>query len=297
MSTEIKKAVIAAAGFGTRFLPQTKAMPKEMMPLVDKPIIQHVVEELVEAGVEDIIIVSNYSKRTIEDHFDVPSGELTKVLEAGGKLKQLDEMRKISDLANFVYVRQKEPLGNAAPLIYAGHLIKDEPFIYAFADDFFVARPSRFQQMITAYEQTGGSILSCKRLENDADYDRYGVVAGDRQDDGMIKMTTIVEKPGKANAPSDLGSFSSYLFTPAMLEYVERVRQTHNPETDGELKIQDAMQLMLNEGHEIYGLEIANGRYYDAGNKLEYMKTIVDFALERDDIGPEFKRFLQDKLR
>jgi UTP--glucose-1-phosphate uridylyltransferase len=256
-----------------------------------------VVEELVAAGIEDIIIVSNYSKRTIEDHFDVPSGELTNVLEAGGKHEQLEEMRKIADLANFVYVRQKEPLGNAAPLIYAGHLLKDEPFIYTFADDFFVATPSRFHQMITAYEQTGGSILSCKRLENDTDYDRYGVVAGDRQDEGMIKVSTIVEKPGKANAPSDLGSFSSYLFTPEMLSYVERVRQNHDPHTDGELKIQDAMQLMLDEGHNIFGLEIANGRYYDAGNKLEYMKTVVDFALARDDIGEEFRHYLQDKLR
>jgi UTP--glucose-1-phosphate uridylyltransferase len=297
MSIEIKKAVIAAAGFGTRFLPQTKAMPKEMMPLVDKPIIQHVVEELVEAGIEDIIIVSNYSKRTIEDHFDVPSGELTNVLEAGGKYEQLEEMRKIADLANFVYVRQKEPLGNAAPLIYAGHLLKDEPFIYAFADDFFVATPSRFRQMIAAYEQTGGSILSCKRLESDADYDRYGVVGGEKQDGGMIKISTIIEKPGKADAPSDLGSFSSYLFTPEMLEYVERVRQSYDPHVDGELKIQDAMQLMLDEGHDIFGLEIANGRYYDAGNKLEYMKTVVDFALGRDDIGEEFRRYLQDKLR
>lgn len=294
---KVKKAVIAAAGFGTRFLPQTKAMPKEMLPLVDKPIIQHVVEELVEAGIEDIIIVSNYSKRSIEDHFDVPSGELTNVLESGGKQEMLEEMRHISDLANFVYVRQKQPLGNAAPLVYAGHLIKDEPFIYAFADDFFVATPSRFRQMVSAYEQTGGSILSCKRLQNDIDYDRYGVIGGDKLDNGMIKMTTIVEKPGKDGAPSDLGSFSSYLFTPAMLEYVDRIWQAFNPEAHEELKIQDAMQLMVNEGHDMFGLEIANGQYYDAGNKLEYLKTVVDFALKRQDIGEDFKQFLQDKLR
>lgn len=291
----VTKAVIAAAGFGTRFLPQTKAMPKEMLPLVDKPIIQHVVEELVAAGIKDIIIVSNYSKRAIEDHFDVPSGELSNVLEAGGKGKMLDEMRKIADMANFVYVRQKEPLGNAAPLVYAGHLIQDEPFIYTFADDFFDATPSRFQQMIQVYEETGGSVTSCKRLASDGDYDRYGVVAGEPIRDGLLKMTTIVEKPGKANAPSDLGSFSSYLFTPPMMEYVESIYANYDP-ANGELKIQDAMQMMIDDDYGFYALEIANSMYYDAGNKLEYMKTVVDFALRRDDIGEEFREFLRTKV-
>jgi UTP--glucose-1-phosphate uridylyltransferase len=294
---KITKAVIAAAGFGTRFLPMTKAMPKEMLPLVDKPIIQHVVEELVGAGIKDIIIVSNYSKRTIEDHFDVPSGELTRILEAGGKLEALESVRKIADMANFVYVRQKEPLGNAAPLVYAGHMLQNEPFIYAFADDFFDATPSRFVQMVATYEETGGSVLSCKRLTNDDDYDRYGVVAGDSVRDGLLKMSTIVEKPGKANAPSDLGSFSSYIFAPPMMEYVERLFEEYNPtSTKDELKIQDAMQMMINDGYPFYALEIANGTYYDAGNKLEYMKTVVDFALRREDIGEEFRAYLRTKI-
>lgn len=292
----VTKAVIAAAGFGTRFLPQTKAMPKEMLPLVDKPIIQHVVEELVGAGIKDIIIVSNYSKRSIEDHFDVPSGELTKTLESGGKLEQLEQMRKISDMANFVYVRQKEPLGNAAPLVYSGHLIQDEPFIYAFADDFFVATPSRFQQMVDTYKRTGGSVTSCRRLLSDVEYDRYGVVSGQQVEAGLIKMDSIVEKPGKAAAPSDLGSFSSYLFTPEMLPYVESIWEQYDPSLGEELKIQDAMQMMMDDGLDIYGLEIADGTYYDAGNKLEYLKTLVDFALVRDDIGEEFREFLRSKV-
>jgi len=292
---KVKKAVIAAAGFGTRFLPQTKAMPKEMLPLVDKPIIQHVVEELVEAGIEDIIIVSNYSKRSIEDHFDVPSGELTKVLESGSKQELLEEVRKISDLANFIYVRQKEPLGNAAPLVYAGHLLPDEPFIYTWADDFFVATPSRFRQMIDAFDQTGSSIVSCKRATEDVDYDRYGIVAGEPDDSGMLKMTTIIEKPGKEQAPSDLASVSSYLFAPGIMGYVDKIYKSYTGQ--GELTVQQAMQMMINEGHTYYACEIANGQYYDAGNKLEYLKTIVDFALARDDIGDAFKRFLQDKLR
>ena len=293
---KVTKAVIAAAGFGTRFLPQTKAMPKEMLPLVDKPIIQHVVEELVSAGIQDIIIVTNYSKRSIEDHFDVPSGELTKVLEKGGKTKLLEEMRTISDMANFIYVRQKEPLGNAAPLVYAGHLLADEPFIYTWADDFFTATPSRFSQMIAQYEKTNASVISCKRLETDADYDRYGVVAGDKVEDGLVKLTTIVEKPGKANAPSDLGSFSSYLFTPPFMSYVSQLYDSYDASSGEEFKIQDAMQRMINDGHPIFAMEIANSTYYDAGSKLEYMKTIVDFALKHEDIADDFRAFLRSKV-
>lgn len=292
----VTKAVIAAAGFGTRFLPQTKAMPKEMLPLVDKPIIQHVVEELVAAGIQDIIIVTNYSKRSIEDHFDVPSAELTKALEQGGKTSLLDGVRRISDMANFIYVRQKEPLGNAAPLVYAGHLLPEEPFIYTWADDFFEATPSRFRQMIDTYESTGNSIVSCKRVVDDVDYDRYGIVAGEVDQSGLLKMTTIVEKPGKAKTPSDLASVSSYLFTQPIMDYVERIYRQYDPSSGEELKIQDAMQRMIDDGFPFYALEIANSTYYDAGNKLEYLKTMVDFALMRDDIRDDFLAYLRGKV-
>lgn len=292
--SQVRKAVIAAAGFGTRFLPQTKAMPKEMLPLVDKPIIQHVVEELVGAGIEDIIIVSNYSKRAIEDHFDVTSAELTAALVNGGKEKQLESLRRISDMANFVYVRQKEPLGNAAPLVYAGHLIKDEPFIYTWGDDFIDASPSRFQQMIDVHEKTGGSVVSCVRIHDEKDYDRYGVVAGEPTGDNLLKMTTIIEKPGKANAPSDLASVSGYLFAPEIMQFVDKSYQTYDGKA--ELKVQQAMQMMIEAGHEYYACEIANSRYYDAGDKLEYLKTVVDFALKRDDLGPDFRKYLREKV-
>jgi UTP--glucose-1-phosphate uridylyltransferase len=291
---KVKKAVIAAAGFGTRFLPQTKAMPKEMLPLVDKPIIQHIVEELVGAGVEDIIIVSNYSKRAIEDHFDVPNAELTAALVNGGKEKQLESLRRISDMANFVYVRQKEALGNAAPLVYAGHLLKDEPFIYTWGDDFIDATPSRFEQMIKVYEKTGGSVVSCVRIHEDADFDRYGVVAGEQAGNNLFKMKTIIEKPGKANAPSDLASVSGYLFAPGIMNYVDKTYE--NYDGNSELKVQQAMQMMMDEGHEFFAYEIENGHFYDAGDKLEYMKTVVDFALQRKDIGEDFREFLRQKV-
>jgi len=291
---QVRKAVIAAAGFGTRFLPQTKAMPKEMLPLIDKPIIQYVVEDLVAAGIQDIIIVSNYSKRAIEDHFDSPSAELIAALE-GGKEHLLEDLRNISSMANFAYIRQKGPYGNATPLLNAAHLINnDEPFIYTFADDFITASPSRFTQMVTAYEERKGSVLSCIRLTKDDEYDRYGVVAGQEVAPGVISMDTIVEKPGRANAPSNLASVSAYLFEPSILRYTEQIAA--NFDGKGELKVQDAIQQMINDGHKYYGLEIANGKYYDAGNKLEYLKTIVDFALQRKDIGEDFREFLRQTV-
>ena len=288
----VRKAVIAAAGFGTRFLPQTKAMPKEMLPLVDKPIIQHIVEELVEAGIEDIVIVTGYHKRSIEDHFDHTSAELRANLKQGNKLKLLEETRKISQLANFAYVRQKGPYGNATPVMNAEHLIGDEPFLYTFADDFVVSSPSRFRQMIQLYNQTGSSVLTCIRVQKDEDYSRYGIIAGTEIEDGLIRTKTILEKPGKEKAPSDLASVSGYLFTPEIFAYLYQALERL---IEGEeFYQQTAMQMMIDDGHEILALDIKDGKFYDTGNKLEYMKTIVEFAAKHPEIGEEFKRYLKN---
>ena len=292
------KAVIAAAGFGTRFLPQTKAMPKEMMPLIDKPIIQYVVEELVAAGIRDIIIVGSANKRAIEDHFDVPNEDLLANLRAGGDKKRplIDLVHSLSEMANFVYVRQKGPYGNATPLACAAHLIgPDEPVIYTFADDFIDATPSRFQQMIAAAEKLDNAVLSCKKIIDDAEFDRYGIAAGQQLDDGTIAITNIVEKPGKANAPSDLASVSSYLLAADFFPYLERARQEFNGH--GEFAIQPIMQRMIDEGHNFYGVEITNGTYYDTGDKLEYLKTIIDFGLRDDKLGPALRQHLTDRLK
>ena len=292
------KAVIAAAGFGTRFLPQTKAMPKEMMPLIDKPIIQYVVEELVAAGIRDIIIVGSANKRAIEDHFDVPNEDLLANLRAGGDKKRplIDLVHSLSEMANFVYVRQKGPYGNATPLACAAHLIgPDEPVIYTFADDFIDATPSRFQQMITAAEKLDGAVLSCKKIIDDAEFDRYGIAAGQQLDDGTIAITNIVEKPGKANAPSDLASVSSYLLAADFFPYLERARQEFNGH--GEFAIQPIMQRMIDEGHSFYGVEITNGTYYDTGDKLEFLKTIIDFGLRDEKLGPALRQHLTDRLK
>lgn len=292
------KAVIAAAGFGTRFLPQTKAMPKEMMPLIDKPIIQYVVEELAAAGIRDIIIVGSANKRAIEDHFDVPNEDLLANLRAGGDKKRplIDLVHSLSEMANFVYVRQKGPYGNATPLACAAHLIgPDEPVIYTFADDFIDATPSRFQQMIAAAEKLDGAVLSCKKIIDGAEFDRYGIAAGQQLDDGTIAITNIVEKPGKANAPSDLASVSSYLLAADFFPYLERARQEFNGH--GEFAIQPIMQRMIDEGHSFYGVEITNGTYYDTGDKLEYLKTIIDFGLRDEKLGPALRQHLTDRLK
>lgn len=299
LNQKVTKAVIAAAGFGTRFLPQTKAMPKEMLPLIDKPIIQYVVEELVASGIKDIIIISGSNKRSIEDHFDTPNQDLVANLQAGGAKKEplLREVEAIGNMANFIYIRQKGPYGNATPVACAAHLIGNEPFIYTFADDFFKASPGRTQQMIDAHEKYGGSILACKKVEDDAEYDRYGIAAGDTINDGIIKVKKIVEKPGKDNAPSDLASVSGYLLTPHIFSYIDEAIAGFENNDSKELMIQPIMQAMINDGLGFHACEISNGTYYDTGDKLEYLKTALSFALEREDIGPELLRFLQKKIQ
>lgn len=291
----MRKAVIAAAGFGTRFLPQTKAMPKEMLPLIDKPIVQHIVEELCEAGITDIVIVTGYHKRTIEDHFDHISADLRSNLEQAGKLELLEATQKIPNLANFAYIRQKGPYGTATPILNAAHLLGDEPFVYTFADDFVQAKPTRFKQLIDVNEQHGGSALACVRRDGDADYKRYGYVAGKEISPGLVDMTTIVEKPGsREKAPSDLASVSGYVFEPVLLDYLQKNLKAYDGK--GEFMIQDAVQQMIDDGHHVYGCEIKNGVYHDTGNPLEYLKTVFEFAMQRDDIGGPLTDFLRKKL-
>jgi UTP--glucose-1-phosphate uridylyltransferase len=293
---KIRKAVIAAAGFGTRFLPQTKAMPKEMLPLVDKPIIQQIVEELAASGITDIVIVTGYHKRTIEDHFDHISADLKSNLEQAGKKELLEATSRISGLADFAYIRQKGPYGTGTPLLNAAHLIGNEPFIYTFADDFVSAEPSRFSQMLEVYQERGGSVITAIRRDGDEDYKRYGYVGGKELEPGLIDITTIVEKPGsREQAPSDLASVSGYVFEPVMIDYLHKQNETYDP-ASGEFMIQESMQQMIKEGHHIYGLDIKGGTYYDTGNPLEYLKTVFHFALKRDDIGPSLKEYLRQQL-
>lgn len=288
---QVRKAVIAAAGFGTRFLPQTKAMPKEMLPLVDKPVVQYVVEELVEAGIEDIFIVTGYHKRSIEDHFDRMSSDLRTNLELGGKHDLLQMTDKISEMANFVYIRQKGPYGNGTPLMNVEHLIGDEPFIFTWSDDFIIASPSRFKQMIKAYEQHQSSIMSTVQVHNEEDYDRYGFAAGKVVKPGLVQIESIIEKPGKANATSNLATVSGCLLTADIFPYLKKALR-HLP-AEQELYYNAALQRMVDDGHKVYALEIDNARYYDAGNKLDYLKTVVEIALGHDELREPFLTYLK----
>ncbi|TXG77953.1 UTP--glucose-1-phosphate uridylyltransferase [Patescibacteria group bacterium] len=291
----VRKAVIAAAGFGTRFLPQTKAMPKEMLPLVDKPIIQYIVEELVEAGIEDIVLVTGYHKRSIEDHFDDMSADLRANLKQGGKLELLEETKKISTLANFAYVRQKGPYGSATPIMNVAHLIGDEPFIYTFADDIIKASPNRFTQMISLYEEHGASIIPCIPATKDADYARYGIVDGEEISNGIRKMSKIVEKPGKEKAPSHFASVGGYLLTPEVFEYIDRGRA--KLEKDQEFYLTTfVLEPMIEDGKTLLGCLLKDAHYYDTGNKLEYLKTVVDFALADKQVSEGFLTYLRERI-
>ena len=290
---KVRKAVIPAAGFGTRFLPQTKAMPKEMLPIVDKPVIQYVVEELVDAGIKDIIIVTGYHKRTIEDHFDYPNLDLIENLKMGGEKKKplLESVEKIANMANFVYVRQKGPYGNGTPLLNVKHLIGDEPFIYTWSDDFIMASPSRFKQLIAVYEKYGASCLASIKAVKDEDYDRYGFAGGKMIEEGVMQADVIVEKPGKEKAPSDLANVSGFLFTPDIFGYLDKAQE--NLKEGEELYYNDALRLMLEDGKKVLAVEIKDGKYYDTGNKLDYLKTVVEFALKHPDMNGKFKEYLK----
>ncbi len=291
MIKKVRKAVIPAAGFGTRFLPATKAQPKEMLPIVDKPIIQYVVEEVVEAGIEQIIIVTGWHKRAIEDHFD-KHFELEARLEADGKKELLEEIRKISNLANFVYVRQKEALGNGHALLVAKEIVGDEPVVMLWGDDFISAEPSRTKQMISAYEKYGTSILSGIRTTDPADTKKYGYVGGREVEPGVIDVEKFVEKPGPDNAPSNLAVVSGFLFTPDIFDALERAIPD-TIEKGKELYYVDGVNIMMEEGKKVHAVEIKNGKYYDCGSKVGYLKTVVDHGLKHPDINGEFKEYLK----
>lgn len=288
----VRKAVIAAAGFGTRFLPQTKAMPKEMLPIIDRPVIQVVVEELVAAGVQDIIIVTGYHKRSIEDHFDHPSADLVENLRLGGPKKQpfLDEVYRVSDMANFIYVRQKGPYGNGTPLLNARDLIGDEPFIYTWSDDFFVSSPQRFTQLVDAYKEFNCTVLGTVKVNKDTDFDRYGFAGGQEIRPGMLKVDQLVEKPGRAYAPSDQATNCGFVLSPEVLGYLDKAVEQMGDSP--ELYWNDIVKLMLADGKDIVACEVKNGTYYDTGDKLEYMKTVTEFALKDERFGAQYRDYL-----
>lgn len=296
MQKKVRKAVIPVAGFGTRFLPATKAQPKEMLPLVDKPIIQYVVEDAVSAGIEDIILVTGWHKRNIEDHFDYPF-ELEKRLEEAGKLEQLEEIRRIANLANFYYVRQKGPMGNGTPIWNARHIIGNEPFLVLWGDEFVEAGPkTRSQQLVEAYEKHGGSaVLGAVRTTRDEDYKRYGYAIGNEVEPGVIGIDKFIEKPGVGITDSPYAIVGGYVFSPDFFPAIEQaMRNLELKNTPDELYWADGMNIMLAEGKQTYAVEIENARYYDCGNKLEYLKAVVEFGLKHKEFSVEFSEFIKN---
>ncbi len=289
------KAIIPVAGFSTRFLPQTKAIPKTMLPLVDKPIIQYLVESLVEAGIKDIIIVTGYHLRAIEDHFDEPHQDLINNLLMGGEKKKhlIEEVKRISNLANFVYLRQKGPYGNGTPLLNVAPLVKDEPFIYTWSDDMILSTPSEYEQLINAYEKYGVTCLSAVRAKEDKDYNKYGYIGGTEIEDGIIDVSTMIEKPGREKAPSDLATVSGFLLTPDVFNYTDKTLSLL--QNGNELYYNDILNEMLNDGQRVLGVEIKGGKFLDFGNKLGYMKAVFEFAKKDKDIGEEFSKWLQEE--
>jgi len=289
---KVTKAIIPAAGFGTRFLPQTKAMPKEMLPVVDKPVIQYVVEEVVASGISDIIIVTGSSKRAIEDHFD-RAYDLEFFLTQAGKVDKLEEIRKIANMANFAFVSQRGPYGNAGPVLSAKHLIgEDEPFAVIWGDEFIYAKPPRLKQLITAYDKYGKTVTSGIRIEKKEDLSKYGVAKIEPIEGNIYKILDLVEKPNPSQAPSNLATIGAYVFSPKIFKYLDQLK----PGKSGELWLVDAVHNLLKE-ESVYVVEIENGKYYDTGDKLGYLKTIIDFSLDHPDFGKDIKEYIKEKAR
>ena len=286
---KIRKAVVPAAGYGTRFLPASKAMPKEMLPIVDKPVIQYVVEELVEAGIEQIIMVTGWHKRAIEDHFDRHLELEHKLMEAG-KEEQLEQIKKLSRLAEFVYVRQKEANGNGDAILTAANIVGDEPFVVLWGDDFIVAQPSRTRQLIDAYYKYESTILGAIRTDDPADAKKYAFVKGDEIESGILKISDLIEKPGIENRPSNLAIVSGYVFQPDIFDALRSVKR----EPGRELVYVDGVNALRDSGQDAYAVEIKGGKYYDCGDITEYLKTNVEMALKRPDINSEFARFIKE---
>lgn len=285
----IQKVVIPAAGLGTRFLPQTKAMPKEMLPVIDKPVIQYVVEEAVASGIEDVIIITSWQKRAIEDHFD-RSPELEKYLAEKGKEKELSEIKRIAELANFIYIRQKGTLyGNAVPVLTAQPVIGEETFAVLWGDEFIWAEPPRLAQMIKVYEKYKGAVISAVRVETKDNLSRYGIGDLEPVKDNVFKIKKIVEKPLPAEAPSNLAVHGAYILPPEIFEIIKNLK----PGRDGEIWLVDAINELIKKDFPVYACEIKNAKYYDTGNKLDYLKTVVEFALRHPDFDDEFKNYLK----
>ena len=283
---KIKKAIIPAAGLGTRFLPATKAQPKEMLPIVDKPTIQYIVEEAVASGIEDIVIVTGRTKKSIEDHFD-KSVELEMELEKHGKDELLEIARSVSEIANIYYIRQKEPKGLGHAVLTAKTFIGDEPFAVLLGDDVITSEVPCLKQMMDMYEQYESTILGVQTVAEDQ-VNKYGIVQGSQLADSMYTVENMVEKPKIGEAPSNVAVLGRYIITPAIFPLLEK----QEAGAGGEIQLTDAL-CKLAEKEKMYAYDFI-GRRYDVGSKIGFLQATVDFALDREDLRDEFMTYLKE---
>ncbi len=282
----IKKAIIPVGGFGTRFLPATKAQPKEMLPIVDKPVIQYLVEEAVASGITEIIFVTGKGKRAIEDHFDY-AGELEVYLESRGKKELAQEVRDISSLAHFAFVRQKEPKGAGDAILQARYLIGHEPVAVLYGDDVVDGKVACLAQLLQVFEKYQAPVLALERVER-KEVSKYGVIRGKKIDRNTYDVHELIEKPTVKEAPSNLISIGKYIITPEILDYLAQV----TPQANKELYLTDAFAMHLKQGGKIYGYEF-EGERYDCGDKLGFLKAVVHFGAKHSEVGVAFKRYLK----
>jgi UTP--glucose-1-phosphate uridylyltransferase len=285
MTSKIRKAVFPAAGLGTRFLPATKASPKEMLPLVDKPLIQYSVEEAVASGIESILIITGRDKNSIENHFDI-SFELEELLKEKGKTGVIEEIRAISDLARISYTRQKQALGLGHAIYQAKDFAGDDPFAALLADDVVDAEKPALKQMIEVFEKYNAPVIATMQVTGEA-ISRFGVIDADEVEPNVFRIKDMVEKPAFKDAPSDLAIIGRYIFTPDIFDAIEQTQ----PGAGGEIQITDAMRLLL-KSRPLYAVKL-EGTRHDAGDKLGFLIATVEFALKRKDLGKEFKEYLK----
>jgi len=281
--SKVKKAIIAVAGSGTRLLPATKSMPKEMLPIVDKPVIQLVVEELVEAGIQDIIMVTKWDKKPLEDHFD-RSWALENELEKAGKTKRLENIIKISEAANFIYVRQKGPYGNGTPVLSAASLVDDEPFVFVWGDDLVKSKVSFTKQMVEDYDKNGHLMIGVQKMPKEV-LDRYGIV---KLREGTNEIEDIIEKPSIEEAPSDLADFGRMILNQEIVDILKNTALGK----DNELWIVDAIRNYVRNGGVFLAKEIEDGEWMTTGDALNYLKATLAYAFDRKDIGEELKSYI-----
>ncbi|PMP90993.1 MAG: UTP--glucose-1-phosphate uridylyltransferase [Hydrogenobaculum sp.] len=286
---DVRKAVIPSAGWGTRFLPATKAMPKEMFPIIDKPVIQFIVEELLMSNIENIVFVTGRHKRPLEHHFDVNT-DLEIFLEKNNKMDLLENIKTVSHLINPIYIRQKEQLGLGHAVLTAEPVVGAEPFIVSLGDIVIQTDVNIISEMKNLYKKFGKSIVAVYEVPREEVY-KYGIVSGKEIEDDIFLIENMVEKPDVETSPSNLAILGRYLFTPTIFEKLKNTK----PGKGGEIQLTDAMKMLL-EDEAVYAYKV-KARVYDTGNKLDYLKTIVEFALQREDLKDEFFSFLEDIVK